>query len=176
MSSPESDQQAHTQQTSTLNATTQTRVTRSASKASSDAEYQLTIKELEETIKLATQIIPKLEKERKTYDRKRDYLTLLKINEITLQITFWTRAHNTALQKLQGDPKSAITIHNELAEAHCEVQSLTNQNKDLISRFKESQEKLITAEHKINYLDSLTKTSKADASELTKQIQHLNQK
>ena len=126
MSSPESDQQAHTQQTSTLNATTQTRVTRSAAKASSDSEYQLTIKELEETIKLATQIIPKLEKERKTYDRKRDYLTLLKINELTLQITFWARTHNTVLEILQNDPQSTITTHSELSVAHCEVQSLTN--------------------------------------------------
>jgi len=176
MSNPDSDHQAHSRQSITSNAATQTRITRSAAKILTDTEYQPSIKELEDTIKLATQTIPKLEKERKSYDRKRDYLTLLKTNELTLQLTFWARAHNTALEKLQNNPQSPITKHSEVAVAHCEVQSLTNQNKDLTNRLKESHEKLIAAEHKANYSDSLAKTIKAEASELTKQIQHLSQK
>ena len=177
MSRPDSSHQAHSQQSIDSNAATQTRITRSSAKQIlSDTEHQPTVKELEETIKLATQTIPKLEKERKTYDKKRDYLALLKTNELTLQITFWARTHNTVLEILQNDPQSTITTHSELSVAHCEVQSLTNQNKDLTSRLKETQEKLITAEHRNNYLDSLIKTTKAEASDLTKQTHYLSQK
>ena len=157
MSNPDSDHQESFIQLTTSNATTQTRLTRLTTKTQSATDHQLTDKDLQDVIQTANSAIQKLEKSKKTYDKKKDHLTLLKLDELNLVITFWTKLHNSALNQLNQDPSLRIKIQDDYAAVACEVQSLNKKNKYLITRLKETQEKLTSAEHRIGYLDTLDK-------------------
>ena len=119
MSNPDSDHQESFIQLTTSNATTQNRLTRLTTKTQSATDHQLTDKDLQDVIQAANSAIQKLEKNKKTYDKKKDHLTLLKLDELNLVITFWTKLHNSALNQLNQDPSLRIKIQDDYAAVAC---------------------------------------------------------
>jgi DNA integrity scanning protein DisA with diadenylate cyclase activity len=91
MSKPASDQQENLAQPTTSNTTTQSRLTRSTIRPQTSTDQQLTDEDLQDVIQTANTQIQKLEKSKKTYDKKKDHLTLLKLDEISFVIAFWTK-------------------------------------------------------------------------------------